>query len=201
MGKLLREMTEDTTKKDSRPIGWEGDAVETAFAKTGIRFNLPNAEVLAKFKAPGRDVTFDDGGVPHTLYDREVLPLVDALTRWAADDVEGVCDRRTLPRSPGGGRNGIASREDLPDAKSRVAYIDKHGLEAFEALPTKHQPTEELRYRDQFRELPLSEKSRLIRQHGEDFVRNLPARPTGQPRGGYINREALERQKRIRPNG
>jgi len=179
--------------KNDRPIGWQGDAIAKAIADTNIKYTVTPAELLAKF---GREVQFDDEGNPHALYDREVLPLADALTRFAADE-DGICDRRTLPRSPGGGRRGVASREDLPDAKAKAAYIAEYGLAAFEALPTKAQPSGELKYQDDFRRLPVAEKSRLIAKHGLKFIESLPARPSDQPFGGYINRDALDKHVKI----
>jgi hypothetical protein len=184
----------------TRPVGWEADAINGAFTETGIKFNVSNTDALAQFKAGEREVTFDEAGQPYARYDREILPLGEALTRWAADSTESICDRRTLPRSPGGGRRGIASKADLPDVKAKSAYIAEFGYKAYSALPTRAVPTEELKYRDQFYRLPIAEKTRLIRKHGEDFIRSLPSRPTSQPYGGYINREALERQKEIRPS-
>src|SRR6185437_12982853 len=173
-------------------------ALNSAFDATGITFKQERADVLAAFKNGEREIQFDENGQPFATYDSQILPLSECLQRWAADAPDGTCDRRTLRRSPGGGRRGIASKQDLVDAKSKAAYIAEHGYDAFAALPTKAQPSEELKYKDQFYRLPLSEKSRLIAKHGENFIRSLPSRPTGQPHGGFIAHELLEKQKQIR---
>lgn len=184
---------------NDRPAGWQADEINAAFTATEIKFSSSNADILAAFKNDGqREVVFDDSGKPFARYDNEILPLHDALVRWAADAPDGTCDRRTLPRSPGGGRRGIASKADLKTTKDKTDYINKFGYDAFAALPSKAAPTAELRFRDQFYQLPVSEKVRLIGQYGEDFIRSLPARPTNQPFGGYVNHTALEKQKQIR---
>lgn len=183
----------------ARLVGWEADEINSAFSQSGIKFHQSNSDTLNAFKNNGeREVTFGEDGKAYAKYDAEILPLTDALTRWAADAADGICDRRTLPRSPGGGRKGIASKADLQTSKDKAAFIAEYGLKAFESLPTKSQPTSELRYQDDFRRLPLSEKTRLIKQYGTRFVENLPARPTGQPYGAFINREALKKIESIK---
>lgn len=188
------------TNDASRPFGWEADAINEAFAQTGIRFHGSNADALAQFKAGDREITFDADGKPLARYDSQELPLADALSRWAADADDGVCDRRTLPRNPGGGRSGVACKADLVDFKAKSAFIQEHGLQAFAALPATRPQSTELKYQDDFRKLPTSEKTRLVRQYGSGFIEKLPPRPSGQPFGGYINRAALAKLQSVRPN-
>jgi hypothetical protein len=147
-----------------------------------------------------REISYDEAGNPSVFYDGQTLPLADALTRYAFDATDSVCDRRTLPREgAGGGRKGTLSKADLPDYKSRAAFIAENGLSAYERLPLRPPASGELKYREDYFALPRGEKVRLTNLHGADFATTLPRRPTGQPLGSFINAAALERQKQIRP--
>jgi len=189
-------MTEQNEQTHTREIGWEAKAINEAFTRTGIKYTASNADTLAAF---GREVQFDDDGQPHALYDSEILPLEDALTRWAADQAEGVCDRRTLPRSAAGrpGGSEVTSREDLRTVKDRSDFITKFGLDTYEKLPAKTQVTKELVTHADFRALSLAQKTRIIREN-PDILSKLKHTPNpDQVAGAYVNRELLERQKRL----
>jgi hypothetical protein len=187
--------------ENTRPIGWQGAAIQAQLDSTNIKFNVPGSEVLARFN---REITFDDDGVPHVIYDKEIVTLADGLTRWAYDNRDPeLFDGRSLPRSgAGGGRVGTLSKSDFTLAE-KIAFIKEHGGEAYERLPLKSGgATTEVRSKAEYYRLPRQEKMRLLAKDPGYFERlpNTPAEALGgKVNGTFINRAALEKHKAVRP--
>lgn len=173
------------------------EALIASFDKTGITFNDRSATLEAI--TDGREIRYDDAGNPNITYDGQVLPLADALTRFAFDRRDLV-DGRTLPKQgAGGGRVGTLSKADLPDYKAKAAFIAENGGDAYERLPLNPPASGELKYREDYYALSRSEKVKLIEKHGSDFATTLPRRPSGQPLGAFIANDKLAELKKIRP--
>ena len=190
----------NTSTPPDTGAGWEARAINTAFDTAGITFNSSRAETL---KAFGRDVTFDQTGKPYALYDSEIVPLSDALQRFAFDN-RNVCDGRTLPRSGAGkSRLGVESKSDFKSAGEKAKYIEDRGIEAWERLPLTNAASKEILTKNDWYRLPVSEKIRRIDADPEAF-NNLPNTPAeltgGMIRGSRINHSALDKQRQIRPN-
>jgi len=170
----------------------EVTALLKAFDQTGIKFN-DKAVTLAALKEQGEIVFTEDG--PKINYRGKVQPMHEALIAHALANREQV-DARTLPRDV------QDSKENYTSTRSKVDFIEKHGEDAWANLPTSSVvvPTV-IRYQDDFRKLPLSEKSRLLNED-PDYVTTLPARPDPNrtETGTFVNRAFLERQKKICPS-
>lgn len=167
--------------------------LSNAFATSGITFPDRSA-ALSAFKET-HVITVGDDGDLETLYSGVRQPLRTALGQWGrTGEGEAHTDRRSLPQSeknPG----SIRSKSDLKTNKERAEYIARFGGAAYEKLPSKYQPVEETKFRDDYYKLSLSQKAELARQGVT--ADSFPIRPTDQPKGGYINHAALEKQKKI----
>jgi hypothetical protein len=141
-------------------IGAEGRTIRAAFERTGIKWTS-EAAALAKFKEGGREVIIENGQA-FTYYDRETLPLEDALTRWAYDNRDSeLFDGRSLPRNGAGlARPGLLSKADMTRAE-KVTYVNTHGEDAFARLATKGVgPKGEVKTFEDWKLLPRAEKVR-----------------------------------------
>jgi hypothetical protein len=176
-------------------------ALQTAFKKfqeTGVKFQGTDAEVLAKFKEGGHEIFVEDG-VARTKFDSEILPLDEALLRYAFDAPQGEVDRRTLPRGGAGtARSSTLSRATMTTAE-KVAYVNEHGEEAFLKIPTNYTPTSEVKTTADWLKLSRAERVRRTTDDPQAFEKLLPAPGQRMPWEPYVNHEALERQKQIRP--
>jgi hypothetical protein len=173
----------------------KAELINAAFDAAQVRFN-DRATALAAFKE-GREIIFEDGQ-PYTRFDSEYLPLSDALLRFGYDRHELV-DGRTLPRTgAGAARPGLASKADFPTVKDKVDFINKNGEDAWARLPLTGVAGTEVKTIADWKRLPLSEKVRRVNAD-PDAVRKLAPTPTVRQHGAFINTEALERQKAIRP--
>jgi hypothetical protein len=167
-------------------------ALQTAFGKvrdTGIQFRITDAEILANFKAGGREIVVEDG-IAYATYDGSRITLSDALERYAFDAPQGEVDRRTLPRSgTTGGRRGTLAKSEMT-LKEKVAFIRENGEEAFAAIPTHPQESAEIVTREQFRRLSVKEKSKMVTADPDILAKLAPA-PNPRPHGCFINHSAM----------
>ena len=119
-------------------------------------------------------------------YDGDVLALSKALHRFAHDRRD-LADGRSLPRNDEGrGRPGVASRADFKTVAEKTAYIQKHGVDAFERLPATAPVTKEIQTRQDFFKLSTAEKprtqdeSRLLSEFVRSVMTRLQRRTVGQ---------------------
>lgn len=175
----------------------EGKKLTEVFDATGVRF-YDRATVLAAFKE-NHEIHYDEAGEPTTFFDGEHVPLKDALTRYAYDAPDGVCDRRTLPREgSGGGRRGTASKADF-DLAGKVAFIKEHGISQWEQMPSKNADSQEVRTKADWYRLSRTEKVRRTAANPNAFS-DLPNAPqTGRVNGALINEAGLEKHKAVSP--
>jgi hypothetical protein len=153
-------------------------AIRADIAATEIKFHDDAPELLARFKATGREIEFDESGRPMAIYDHQLIPLRDALTRWALDD-RTIADRRTLPRKDEGrGRPGMASKADFATLQDKTAFIRERGVDAYEALPLKAPVTREVKFKEDFFALPVAQKAKLL-SDDPSYLNRLPNRPRG----------------------
>lgn len=183
----------------------QAQKLNEAFDQTGVRFHdRPTA--LQALTADGREISYDDNGNPSVAYDGEVLPLKDALSRFAFDNRQHV-DARTLPREGvGTARPGTLSKADFPTVADRVALIRERGIEFWENLPAQNHDTKPVETREDFYRLSRAEKVRRIAAD-PDILTKLPSAPRAASPvtqmeqvapGTKVNRAGLEREKAIR---
>jgi hypothetical protein len=189
------------TMKQNAP-GNRADTLNAAFDATSIKFH-DRAQTLATFLNNGeREITYDESGQPFAKYDSEILPLADALKRFAYDDKLGLCDRRTLPRegvTPS--RPGIASKADFATLREKLDWLAVNGDEAYALLPLTPPVSGEVLTREDYYRLPRSQKTELAAKHGPDFLSTLPSKQDpNRTAGSYINHQALDRLKKINPS-
>jgi hypothetical protein len=172
-------------------IGAEARSLHEEFDATGVKFH-DRAATLAALKGDGRDIVFDDG-VPKIVYDGELLPMRDALLRYAYDHRTAV-DSRTLPRGGAGtSRPGIDAKDNYKTLSEKVGFINQFGADAWERLPLTGVGTSEVLTREDFLKLPRQER---MRRYAADpaVLAKLPS-SSGRymPGQAKVNAEGIER--------
>lgn len=172
------------------------ELLNQAFDASTLTFK-DRAGSLAAFKADHDIVANDEDGQLYARYDGEVLPLDEALLRFGLDNRPHI-DGRSAPRTGTGGRNVELTKSEMT-TREKVAYIAQNGADAFEKLATKPVETTEVKTRQDFMKLSRQERVRRYAENPNAFV-DLPNAVSDQPKGSFINREALAKQQAIRPN-
>jgi len=193
-GELIDTLTQDAP-------GNRAAVLNKAFDDSGIRFH-DRANALAKYQAD-HEVSFNEAGTPMTRYDSREVELSEALRQFALDhrDDAELMDRRTLPRNTEAGTPEVRCKADLGTTAQKIGFITQYGIEVFEQLPAKDEPVGEVKFQDDFRRLPTSEKLRILKAD-PDFLIKLPPRPSEtHVAGAYINRQALDKLAKVRPGG
>jgi hypothetical protein len=202
MGRIQRLTREEYTMKNDFNVleeptplttdaGAEARAIHEAFDSTGVTFH-DRAATLAALKQNGRDVVFDNG-VPHIVYDGELLELKEGLLRLAYDRRD-LADRRTLPRAGAGtSRPGIDSKDRYKTTREKLDFISTYGAEAWERLPLRGPSTSEVLTREDFLRLPRQER---MRRYAADpsVLAKLPSSSSRYiPGSAKVNVEGLQR--------
>jgi hypothetical protein len=104
------------------------EAVTAAFARSSVRFRLPNNEVMRLVEG---DVALGEGNALTVAGKPFKTALEELATRYPY-----LVDGRTTKslRSAPEEQTRKLTKGDLKDAKAKSAYISQHGLAAFEAL-------------------------------------------------------------------
>lgn len=171
----------------------EVQQLHDSFDKTGITWH-DRAATLAAFRAQAEIYTKEDGQL-YTFFQGKEMTFSEGLVKHALGNRVEV-DARTLPH------NTVDSKENYTSVRAKVDYIQKNGEDAWANLPAKSAVIPNVvEFQDDFRKLPLSEKSRLLSED-PDFLVKLPARPSeNYVAGAYINKAGLEKLAKIRPGG
>ena len=164
----------------------EGKTQEAAAERTALQRREAESDALLACKvsfynagealqmltaSPASDVRFDPATKTMTaIVGKERVPLSDALRQFALDH-ETLVDGRSLRH---------LKTATAPKAKSdmsmreRMAYIDEHGLDAFEKLPLRSVQTREIRTMADYAALPVATKTKLLAAHGPKWLASLP---------------------------
>lgn len=171
----------------------EAEKLNQAFDQTGIEWHS-RANALAKFREE-RDILYENGE-PFAKYDSEILPLHDALSRWAYDHRNPeLFDGRTLPRTGVGvTRPGLACKANFKNIREKIAYIEKYGEDAFAKLPLTGVSGSEVLTQDDWLKLPRAEKVRRTQADAYAFSR-LPRAAKPDP-----NAKALSKKEEMAAN-
>jgi hypothetical protein len=176
-------------------VGEEARALNEAFDAAQVRFNDRSA-ALAAFRE-NHEITWEDGK-PFTRFDGEVQLLSSALLKFGFDRRD-LIDGRSLPRSgAGASRPGVDCKTNYKTVQDKVAYVNAHGTDAWERLPISGPVSNEIVTQADWYRLPRSERVRLTALDPDHFAKLAPA-PKPRPTGAFINHEAIEQQKSIRP--
>ncbi|WP_348267910.1 hypothetical protein [Edaphobacter sp. DSM 109919] len=163
------------------------EKLNEAFDKSTLTFH-DRAAALATFKQDRDIVANPEDGQLYAKYDAEVLPLDECFLRFGLHNRQ-LIDGRSAPRTV---------TKDQMTTREKISYITTHGADAFEKLATKPVETNEVKTRQDFMKLPLSEKTRRYKENPNAFV-ELPNAVSDQPHKGYVNHKALDKIKAIRP--
>jgi len=141
------------------------DALQTgpAFYDAGIIKTLASNEF---------GLRSDDKGTVTGLVGSKRVPLGDVLNAIATKYPSLVKDKRTLPRSSEPA-NTVRSKSDLTTIQQKTAYIEQNGLAAYEALPLRSVVTREIKTFADFSRLPIPVKTKLVAEHGLEWVERL----------------------------
>ncbi len=145
------------------------DAVAEGFKDSGVKFHDIDA-VKVLLAEGGHAITIGDDGKATVAYDGEQLSLAEGLRRFAEDN-KFLADGRTIRET-----TRPKSKESFKTREEKMEFINKHGVDAFEALPLRAPHAGPVKCFDDFVKLTLSEKSRLLRED-PDFLRRLPRYP------------------------
>ena len=178
--------------------------LKESFVKANIFPEKTRAEALAAYR---RDhvIVVDDNGELKTSYNGVFQSLSTALSSYGrTSDGEQFTDRRSLPKDEQN-QGGIRSKSDFKSIKERTDFISKFGAAAFENLPSRWMPESEVRTRQDFYKLTVSQKSALIKAN-PNILHELPSQVEpdvhgmSNVAGARVNVAGLERDRATRPN-
>lgn len=152
------------------------DTFKREVEKTGIRSHHTNAELVTLLnKEEGVVITpSGDGHELHVEVDGKPSTLQGVLETYAVKHPTEF-DQRTLRGLIDKGSDAIKSLADLPTREDRMAFIDKHGADAFARLGAYHPKTldvAKLNAQD-WRALSIAEKTAIVEKHGSEIVSKI----------------------------
>jgi hypothetical protein len=178
-------------------------ALNKSFDESGISFK-DRASALASFKA-NHHITVAEDGQLMTSFNGVRQSLASALGLYGrTSEGEEYTDRRSLPKSEQHA-GGVRSRAELTTVAEKNAFISRFGIEKFESLPSRYMPESEVKTKQDFYKLTVSQKSALIRQN-PNILSELPSQAEADIHGmtvipgGRVNRPALAKDRATRPN-
>ncbi len=163
--KELEEAQTNAAKleEESRALQFK-QQLQTALQESGLQFHCSVEEIQKLITAePNLDVRPNGDA----YYSGDRISLANALRLFGRRhptflqrSKEEITEQRT--------DTTIQAKSQLVGVNARVAFIAEHGLAAYEALP-QNTPTEVMNLpSSQLVRLPFAERSRLVRQLGED---------------------------------
>jgi hypothetical protein len=168
--------------------------LNSSFDASGIKFH--DRSTTLQTLTTDREISYAEDGTASIHYDGEILPLEAALKRFAYDNRAHV-DGRTLPKEGvGTARPGTLSKAAMT-LQEKIAFIKEHGADAFSRIASKSYDTQPVDTRQDWMRLSRTEKVRRLAADPDAFTK-LPNATSDQPKGGYINHAALEREKAIK---
>jgi hypothetical protein len=150
------------------------DAVSAARKASGFSFYSSTPELIKFLQVePGFLVNAE---AESYFVDGRKVELVEMLQTFAGRRKWSRAETQTEKSVREGKAHGIRSKEDLTTTKSKTDYVAKHGHAAFAALPL-HPPVADDKIQsltpEEFTQLPVAQKVRFVRKHGEQGVSNL----------------------------
>jgi hypothetical protein len=152
------------------------DTIAKAIAGSGIRSHHTDADLFKLISSQDdvKVVPSADGSVLHCERDGKPTTMKELIEGYAVKH-QSEFDGRTLRGLIDKGSDAIKSLADLPSRADRMAYIDKHGADAFARLGQYHPKTLDagkLNATD-WRALSIAEKTSVIAQHGSEIVSTI----------------------------
>ena len=168
-------------------------ALNAAFDRSGLTYKN-RAETLSHFQQD-HEIQYTASGEPETFFNGERQPLHLALKANYSEIHRDHIDGRSAPRK--GAIDGVSCKADLASFKEKSAFIAKHGIAAFEALPHVNTTPSEVVHLEDFHKLPRPEKVLLITKN-PNILRELKPRPTDQIKGSFIDHGKIAKEKALR---
>jgi len=168
----LKASIEQTKERDDfRRRLKEQDTIRQTFENHPIKLKVSPDVVMS---AVGT-VRFDADGVPHA----GGVTLAQAIENYAKVNSFTVAENLLEAHAP---ENLIKSKQDLKSVHEKSIFIERHGLAAFENLPSTPRVVikdEDLTWATYIK-LPIREKSRISVEKGESFIAGLKQRDQEQ---------------------
>jgi hypothetical protein len=148
----------------------QGQAHRDALLASGVKFYDP--ELTTRLTADF-DVRFADDGTATGVVNGKRVGL-DKVYQSIAAKYPTIADgRSTRGLKATADEPTVKSKADLGTMATKMAFIDEHGIEAFEKLPlhsTRMKPIETMA---DYASLSVAQKTEIINKHGIEFVQNL----------------------------
>jgi len=150
----------------------QDEAHRDALLASGVKFYDP--ELTSRLTADF-DIRYGDDGTATGVVAGKRVGL-DKVYQAIAAKYPTIADGRTT--------RGLKA-DDVPTTKARsemslqekMAYVDKHGLEAWERVPAYPMKTVVVKTREDFMSLPIKQRMDLQAEHGEHWLAHLPREP------------------------
>ena len=166
------------TMRAERRVVTEKLAFTKAISDCGVKFHSSPTDTEALLRGRCDILTDDEGNV--IAFDKTTgksSTVAEALKNLALDN-PAIADGRSLRHLRGEvemtGTPVVRSKADFKSDEQKRSYIRTKGLDAFEKLPLRPVDLSTPKTFEQFTRLPISEKTKLISQHGDGYVKGLP---------------------------
>ncbi len=144
------------------------EALKAALRDSGVKFHNPEEALIL-----AGEITYDENG---KAFDSEGIPLAKSLQELALQK-EFLADGRSLRSlKEKRAQETPKSKSDFKNLDQKLKFIEAQGIDAWEKLPTR--PPLDLkgnlpRTFSEWKQLPISERSRLLGIYGPGFVGEL----------------------------
>lgn len=159
----------DAAENDRRELN-RNQAIKKAFEDSRVRFHDRDVALDVVEKMYG--VEYDAHGNPSGLIDKKRQPLHKVLQHFALNHPT-MADGRSL-KALKEAEPQLKSRADMTPAE-KAKFISEHGQEEYLKLPLKQVPQgpDVPQTWEQYKALPLAQRSRLAGKFGEEWVSSL----------------------------
>jgi hypothetical protein len=151
------------------------DTVSKSIASSGVKSHHTDTELFTVLSRQEgvKIVPSADGSTLHCERDGKEVQFKELVEQYAVKH-QNEFDGRTL-RHLIDNTDAVKSLADLPTRADRMAYIDKHGADAFARLGQYHPKTLDVAKLNatDWRSLSISEKTGIVEQHGSEVVSKI----------------------------
>jgi hypothetical protein len=170
---LQRQQEIEAVQQKERQLKQQQALKDAVLAEGVPRFyNIENALTLAQ--RPEFDVRFSDDGTATGTVDGKRVPLFEVFKAIALDpENAALVDGRSLRGLRETEEQSKPCRSEMSQSQ-KIAFIEKHGLKAFEELPVRRTRLVEVRTFADYLALPREAKMEFINRNGPDATARLP---------------------------